>query len=261
MLALLLMITPVQAGQNDPLEIITLQHRMAADVIPIIQPMLKADDSITGYNNQLILRTSKSRLSEIHSLLESLDRAPRNLLISVDNSSSASGQDRSIEGSTHLYSSSRTGADINVDVKGRSHRSNADGRYQLRVLEGHAAVIETGRDTPYQGYEVIEDRNGRIIRKHIDYREVRSGFYVVPQVIGQRVDLEIVPQQESLSDKADGSLKLQHIDTVVSGRLGEWINIGGIMAGQRQDSRGLLAQTQRRSDMQTTVRIKVEIID
>ena len=36
------------AGQNNPLEIIDLNNRPAEEMIPIIKPMLKPNDAITG---------------------------------------------------------------------------------------------------------------------------------------------------------------------------------------------------------------------
>ena len=65
------------------LEVISLQHRSVEDVLPIVRPLLDEGGVASGMNNQLILRTTPRNLDEIKKLLESIDIAPRRLLISV----------------------------------------------------------------------------------------------------------------------------------------------------------------------------------
>lgn len=46
-------------------KIITLQHQFADNLLPIIPPMVGADGTATGMQNQLILRASPDRMREI----------------------------------------------------------------------------------------------------------------------------------------------------------------------------------------------------
>ena len=50
------------ADQNDPLQIIDLKNRPADEIIPVIRPMLKPNDAITGTGFQLFLRTDAKTL-------------------------------------------------------------------------------------------------------------------------------------------------------------------------------------------------------
>ena len=65
------------------MEIIPLQHRMTDDVVPILRPLVAPGGTITGMNNQLIIKTTPDNLAEIKNVLQSLDRSPRRLLITV----------------------------------------------------------------------------------------------------------------------------------------------------------------------------------
>ena len=47
------------------LEVIPLQNRMVDDVIPIIRRLVAPGGTITGENNQLIVKTTSSNLAEI----------------------------------------------------------------------------------------------------------------------------------------------------------------------------------------------------
>ncbi|MGH8635349.1 MAG: secretin N-terminal domain-containing protein, partial [Burkholderiales bacterium] len=81
-------------AQNTVLEVIPLRYRMAQEVIPMIQPMLAREGSVSGFQGQLVVRTTPANLEEIKRILASLDTAPRQLLITV-RQDAESGRSRS----------------------------------------------------------------------------------------------------------------------------------------------------------------------
>jgi hypothetical protein len=76
--------------------------------------------------------------------------------------------------------------------------------------------------------------------------------YVRPRITGDRVTLDISAQRESLSSQPHRGVNVQGVVTTVSGRLGEWIEIGGVgsEASARQsallEGRSAAAQDSRR---------------
>ena len=46
-----------------PLEIIEMKARSVEEMIPIIRPLVEPDGTVTGMQNQLIIRTSPERLT------------------------------------------------------------------------------------------------------------------------------------------------------------------------------------------------------
>ncbi len=70
-----------QAG--DRIEIVQLQNRSAEELLPLIRPLLDADEALSGTGYQLIVRASDARQNEIRSLIAQLDQAARQLRISV----------------------------------------------------------------------------------------------------------------------------------------------------------------------------------
>src|SRR5688572_25798016 len=73
---------PVAAAQMV-LEVIPLKYRTAEELIPILQPMLPREGSISGLRGQLVIRTTAANLEEVRKILSSIDVAPRRLLITV----------------------------------------------------------------------------------------------------------------------------------------------------------------------------------
>ena len=184
-------------------EVIPLRFRTVEQVVPVLRPMLKGEGStVSGHQGQLIVRTSPANLEEIKRILASIDTPARRLLITVVEDA------RSIE----------------ADRKTQS----------VQVAEGSTAFIRVGQPVPVQqvtraviGGQVVEQVVGGT-RYQNEYRDVVSGFYALPRLSGDRVTLEISSQREAPSGAVQGGGYTQRAVTTVSGRLGEWMEIGGI---------------------------------
>ena len=263
------------------LEVIPLRYRTAQEVIPVIQPMLGREGSISGFQGQLVVRTTPANLEEIKRILASLDSIPRQLMITVrqdadtdrgrgtvEVSGSVGGEHGrvTIPGGRDLRGGNvvlREGDDrVRVQViEGRS--SESDRNTQLvRVMEGREAFVRVGQSVPVRERQVRRAIvGGQVAEQVVDgtqYRDVTTGFYVLPRLSGDRVTLDISPQRESLSSQVPGGVNVQRVVTTVSGRLGEWMEIGGIT----QDSGGrqsvLLGRTTTSSSDNRRVLIMVE---
>lgn len=67
----------------QPIEIIGLRHRFADDLLPLLQPLVEPGGALTGQGSQLFLRASPANARQIKEVLATLDRPPRQLLITV----------------------------------------------------------------------------------------------------------------------------------------------------------------------------------
>ena len=278
-LMLLLFSAPVWAE----LEIIALKHRRVEELLPIIQPLLDKGDVASGMNYQLILRTSPRNLAQIRELLESLDIAPRSLKITVMQNVDSETVARLAEASGSVGLSRETritvpgsgnNSGLNVELgqgqdKLKAHvistRSLEDDRQtqQLRVLEGNRALVRSGQSVPVPQRQVIQNQWGTQVIDSTQYQEVGSGFYVLPRVNGDRVTLEISAQNDSLAPNSGSNptMRIQQTSSVISGRLGEWLEVGG--SGQRKNSDDTTVSTRSasRTHEQRTVLIKVEEVE
>ena len=203
---LLLFLLFAGVASAAPIEVITLKHRSAGDLVPLIQPLLGKDEAVSGMGNQLIIRSGNLR--QIRRVVESLDKAQRNLTITV-----------------------RQG-DVTTERESVYSTQSASGENEshLRVLEGAPAYIRTGQSIP--GQVVTQGPYGITVGNA--YQDVSSGFYVIATLNGEDVTLEASPVYER---PVDGAIDRQKLSTRVSGKVGEWIELGG--AGEaRSDSEG-----------------------
>jgi hypothetical protein len=211
------------------LEVIDLRYREAEALIPLLQPLLPADARLSGRGFQLIVRAEPATLAEIRRLLPRLDTPPDNLLVSV-RFAEAESLDRSgarVDGAVVIDDGDLQGG--GRVVLGRSQAAR-QGRVdqQLRVLDGYEALIRVSREVLRRGFW----------GDYLD--EAVTGFRVRPRVSGERVTLALAAQRER--PRGRGSVGAS-ADTMLSGRLGEWLPValstgGELLAGSAGNARG-----------------------
>ncbi|HEY0722254.1 MAG TPA: hypothetical protein VGE50_13490 [Gammaproteobacteria bacterium] len=265
---------PVQAGD---LNFVQLTNRQADELIPVIQPLLEADDAISGSGYQLIVRTSPQRFTQIESLVRQLDTAPQQLVISVRQNGSSGGSDENYSARGSIGSGTiRLGVDGPSSSRGGSittYGSNGSGSIRayhsdseqssnlaqrLMVLEGRWATINAGQVVPLQRQTITQTPYGSQAQQTTEYANATSGFDVRPRLNGDEVILEIAPYRRKLSDSS-GAIDTQSISSSVRGKLGEWIEIGGMneTSGGSEGGIGYSGSSERR-DVRS-VWLKVEL--
>ncbi len=257
-------------AQQTVLEVIELNYREADQVIPLLKPLLAPGGTINGMQNRIIVRTTPQNLAELRKVLDVVDAMPRKLLISVRQQSAASGTESEAEISGSIGNDrarvtvpgtgSNQGGNVVIrrgddKVRGRVSQSQSaatDSSVQmLQVLEGNEAFIQIGQSVPVrsqsaQGSETVQ------------YRDAGAGFYVRPRVSSNQVSLSISTRRDSVADPNTGAINVQHVDTVVSGRLGEWLELGGIAQESVQRDSGTVYRRSVSGQDDRRVFLKVE---
>jgi type II secretory pathway component GspD/PulD (secretin) len=272
-LLLTLALSAAAWAQQTVLEVIQLKYRRVDEVIPILRPLMPPQGSLSGLNSQLIVRTTPQNLQEIKQILATLDAAPRRLMISVRQDADL---ERRREGG-QVSGSAQVGENVTVTVPGRPTPPGATARaddvrakvyssesqktdrvsQQVQVLDGNRAYIRVGQSVPVRTRQYVDTPAGRRLTETTEYRDVDSGFYVVPRVSGATVTIEIFTAADSLQSPATGATNIQRVHTVVSGRLGEWIEIAGIGQEATRRDAEILARSSdaRREDRRVLLRV------
>lgn len=264
----LLSMLPLLAIAQQEMEIIPLRHRQVEQVMPTLRPLLEPGAALSGMNNQLILRASRKNREEIKRALAVIDTPTRSLVIRVSQNRDATMQRSggevygSVGNDNVRITQQRTGAAAgggggvvvrsgNSVVAGQvldtqSTRTAHTGQ-MVQVVEGGRAFINVGKSLPLPMRQVVAGPGGAIVNDTVVYRDVGQGFYAEPRLAGDRVTLEISPQFDTQGNQGNegnqpyGSVNTQRISTTVSGRLGEWIEIGGVGQQATQQDRGNLS--------------------
>jgi type II secretory pathway component GspD/PulD (secretin) len=253
-LALILFAAPAALAQGT-LEVIPLSHRTAEQVLPVLRPLLEPGGAMSGQSNQLIVRTSAGNLAQIRAALAAIDRPLRRLAISVR--------------FDHAQQEARTGVDADARISNRGSSADlriADSRsaleervdQRIQVLEGGRAVIATGESRPLRERQVYRTPGGAVVTEGTVIQEAATGFEVVPRLSGSNVFLEIAPQRENFAAGAGGAMQSERAATTVSGRLGEWIELGAASASAARSRSSDLSSRESTSSGERRIWVKVE---
>lgn len=259
------------------LEIITLKFRTAEQVLPQLRPLLAQGAALTGAGNKLFVRTSSHNLADIRRVIDELDREPRRLMISVrhggerqqDARGAGVSGDVPFGGNVRILSSgrgdSRTGTmEIRRGdgaIRGNAYEARTasadDVGQKVQTIEGSRAWINVGRSLPLPVRQAVVTPAGVVVHEAVVYRDVGTGFYAEPRLSGDRVTIEISPTHDT-PGALPGSANVQHLSTTVSGRLGEWIELGGSAQTVADDRSGALSYSSRSASDDRRIWLRVE---
>ncbi len=247
-------------------EVIPLNYRTADDVLGMVQSVLGNEGRVNAYGNQLIVNAAPDKIAEVRKLLQQLDTRPRRLLISVSSDESSFQRDQGYRADGTISSGN---AEIQIgqgEINGRdqvriiqrSTQSRGGGTQQVQATEGYPALIQVGQSVPLT--TTSTGPYGQV-HQNTQYRDVTRGFYVTASLTGELVHISISSQRDRLSPHTPGHIDVQSTDTRVSGRIGEWISLGGVSEQSQGQQRDFLQRhsTQGRDDMQ--LRVMVEVLD
>ena len=259
----LLLASTVQA---DSITTIQLMHRSAEEIIPIVKPMLGAGDGITGQGFILFLRSSPQTVAQVKEMIDALDIAAKMLQVSVFQGSKRDLEALRVSGSLQFKtgdasvrignSSGNASGDFNA-TSTRLRRAN-NPIHQLRVAEGTAGFIETGEQIPYfTGAKRIAP--GSAVGS-TEYKDVTTGFYVLPRIHGDQVTLQVSPFKNSLSKTRSGNIETQQANTTITGRIGAWLQIGGVEENIKHSQTGTVSYSSTKSKTKNSIWIKAELV-
>lgn len=273
-LLILLLTVSSSAWAEMIIQSIQLQHRPAAEIIPIVKPMLAPRASITGTGYTLILKSTPENISQIQTMLEDIDVNQKLLKISVSlekqSEAQQSRQSANLSaGSDHTRvqigreSATQEGAGnislsngrnkFNANLYESRSRSNSPVIQQMSVTEGYWAKISMGQSIPVTSRTRNADGT---VTETTEYRNVATGYEVMPRTHGDQVTLEIRPLRQSAG--TDGSINSTGLESTVSGKLGEWIFLGGTDHTENLRNSAITTRTRIRSSELNQIWVKVE---
>ncbi len=257
-LLLLLFVYPAWA---DELKIFDLKGATPQELIPLVKPFVGADGSVTGMHNQLIVRTSAERMAEVNRIVQTFDKAPRRVAIQVRDTAPSAEE--------------RSSAGVSIDTP-RVRIGEGDGnrlafrRYSTETretnvrtaqgVEGQPIFIASGLLRPEPTRSVVIGPGGRYQSGYgTEYHNIESGFYATVSLVGDRVRIEIATRKQS---PRPGSPEIRHraTDSVVSGRLGEWLPLAGVETRQQTETQGIGAYASGGETQNESLWVRVEAL-
>lgn len=247
-------------------KIITLQHRMAQDILPMISTLVGNHGVATGIDNQLIIRTDAERMLEIEQAVAVFDQVKRNFSITVSHDQSIQESQQRIDAqgdvkigniivSNRNNRYSTNSAQVIVDHKNKRLKRN--GQQFITVLDGQTAFISVGQLIPYTQDWVFLTQYYVSTVQTTEYVSINTGFVVRPTVLTNgQIELEITPR--FARSHGIGNIDFETLKTIIRIDIGTWLDLGATMGAQDEVSRKILAVEKSRTQNDAHLSIKVE---
>lgn len=263
----LFIFSTLAAAAEMQIHTIPLQHQPPENLSATLTPLIPEGGYLTSHGNNIIVRTTSENLAELQLLIEELDKPLAQLMISVRRGSQFEQSNSQIK-VNGKYTTDNGGivigdGDNNTKTTITTRRTtgsiSGNNNYQVRGIEGRPSYIQAGNEVPITTYQT-----GAYGRPSInqEYKSVNRGFYATPRLYGDRVNIDISAQHDTVDDSHSKStntrINTESVNTSVSGRLGEWIAIGSINNNRSDKNTGLTNYRSTDSLSSNTIYLKVE---
>ena len=245
--AFLLVNSTVICFAADTLTSITLQHRQADELIPVIKELLSPGDGISGMGDQLIIRADAGKLAAIRRLVADLDRPPKQFLISLqfDNSHGTRSHHGSVSGEGRIIQDNGQSRQ-QLQVQTRIHNNHSQGgnsaTRKIQVMEGSPARIHTGRES------------GGVTGGNA----AAEGLSVIARMTGNKVKLAITPFKTT---GIGGKQEAFSAETVIIVNPGVWTELGSISTLASHPSGGIMTRSYSTQNLHSRAMIKVDLVN
>lgn len=256
------------AGAQNELKIITLHHRFAQDILPVIQPMAGENGAASAVDNHLLIRAAPERMEAIEEMVAKLDTERRNLRITINHGDVV----QSKQGHIGLAGSAGTDnvrIDVNksrfprnmrngvvINAQEGSQEFHRQGSEFLTVLDGSQAFIRVGQSVPYTQQWVMLTRRYLHVQQATEFRDITTGFAVRPRVIGDQIELEITPRIATAVHA--GFMDFEELSTTVRVTPGQWLDLGAAMQGRDEVSQLILERETFLEEKNGRLMVKVD---
>ena len=228
--------------------VMPLTHTVPEQVLPTVKALLPEAATATAFNNQLILKVTPAERKTVEALLLQIDKAPKQLLISVRTPQTLGIVNEGI-------SVSSTGAGGRVTLRSDSLSSKKNGQQSVRATEGMPAHIVVGISKPVTSYKTDSFGNMQAVS---EYKAADQGFYVTARLAGEGVQLQI----RQADDHHEGAaINSRHLSTTVAGKLGEWITLGRTGADVSGARKGLVVISSSSKNGSGSIQLKVQVLE
>lgn len=257
---LLLLILWTTAALAQPLEIIPLHHRQAGQLLPQLVPFVEPGGVLTGVGDKLFLRASPRNREEIRQLVGTLDTPLRPLVIRLrlsggedEDRTQAGVSGRVVLGGGHpvVQGTARLGQAT------RSERRTT--LQEVQTIEEAPASIMAGQSLVLPMRQVVRSPAGVVVAEHRVRRDLGSGFIAVAHLVGEQVTVTIRPVEAS-AGSLPGTVNTFELSTTVSGRLGEWLELGGASSEAEAETGQSAGFSTQSASRQRRVLLQVEAL-
>ncbi|HBX60245.1 MAG TPA: hypothetical protein DEG65_09040, partial [Methylophaga sp.] len=129
----------------DQIRTIELQHRLAAEILPMIEPMIDNYTTISGHDNLLIIKSSTQNFQEIERLVKQLDSRQQSLTVTVLRTQQQLNDEHFADDQLNIDLENPKNSSVEINRWSTKNSRERDQQYQARGIAGQPIDIQMGR--------------------------------------------------------------------------------------------------------------------
>lgn len=222
-------------AQVNKIEVIQLKHRTAQELIELIRPHLKSENSLSGQNTTLVIRGTPSDIEEIQLLVSQLDTPLKQFKISLKKGSD------SVERTdiNNIYYTSKSMDERQVQT--------------IYVLEGKKGKLNLG-EAKVILFPIYQFHTHTLTQ--LQSIETQNYFEVTPKIIGSKVVLDIAQQIEYWDNVHEYNRHHTTLSASVEIEMGTWTPLGDVdISSYKSQNQILTTASQRTRNEQWSIRV------
>lgn len=221
-------------------KVIELHYIPAAQAIKLMQPLMQADETISGSGQTLITKVSPQTLTQIRTVLHQVDVPPVTFNVSVyqgDPQWLSSQNDNSVNNSTQTQSQMLQNQSV-------------------QVMNGNSALVTMNQEVPI----VTSVGAGYFAGISYQQHQIKNGILVHPVLHGTQVELTVRRLREQANPAGGQQFDNQKMETTVMVPLNKWVSLGSPEGAQQTDNSSTYYTAGNTFNQQSTLYIKVTIV-
>lgn len=249
-------------------DVIPVHYRSGPEVLSVVQHLLSPGGTATFSDraHALIITGSEASIQRIRTFLETFDTAPQQVRIRLKFGEVQTSGERSVSGqgrvsgdgwSISTGGKAQDGVDLRVEDRERRYRQTRE--HVLVTTSGTPAYIFTGIEIPHRRRWADLCRRYAACIDAVDYRRVETGMEILPKVVGNRANVEIIPRVSGVDARdPSGVVRFTQASTRLWVPLGRWVDIGGTQTGGHEVLSTILGGSGSREKASLSLSLMVE---
>ncbi|MBI5559877.1 MAG: hypothetical protein HY883_01205 [Deltaproteobacteria bacterium] len=227
-------------GEEPAVKIFQINYMDAEEAAAMARNLLSPEGriAVNRGTNIIMVKDFPPNIVQIENLLKETDVRTAQVRVKVGyadgKSLRASGIDIkwNYKGSHWLvgnFVKTQSPGGVNVEAKAevKEEKIKRRGEQSLLVLSGKEGSISAGTSIPYVDWFYAYSRNNGYYASQLRFKDVNTGFAVLPLVKGNTITVTITPEVSYITDAGRGTIRFNRISTTVDVKDGEPVVLGG----------------------------------
>lgn len=239
-LLFLLVLSPLGFAKDLINKVLPITYAKPAQIEAALKPLLKPGETMSVYNQSLIVHVSEDTLTQMRSLIHQLDLAPSVFIISIH------------QGDAQWLNEPQDS--IHYSATGKQAQEN---NQSVQVQSGSYAYVSTGTDTPV----VSQVSAGWVTGVGYDRMKSDKGFLIQPELQGSKVKITIKRMfaQQNRVNQQDQQDQQTATTTLIP--LNKWVALSQSRGPENPTAKDSVSYEAGNSfDTDGTLYIKIELV-